>query len=400
MSYIQHIERKVMDRKRIDELAGIYQDGLLNDIVPFWMRHSIDYKNGGYLTYLDRDGSVYCTDKPIWLQGRMIWMFSRLYNDVDQRQEWLDLAEHGLRFLLKSAFDSDGRMFFMVDKDGQPLRKRRYLFSEAFAVMGLAEYALATGDDSMRQKAANLFDLMLHYYQTPGLLEPKDIPGARPSKSHAMPMILLAVTQVMRKVDDRPIYTEIADRYINEILNDFCKPDIGALLETVGPNGEFIDTPDGRCVNPGHAIETSWFIMEEGRNRGDMALVQKGLQILEWSLNRGWDQDYGGILYYADIAGKPCVQYEWDMKLWWPHTEALYATLLAYHITGDIKWLDWYNRIHDYTFSHFPDTEYGEWYGYLHRDGSVSHRLKGNCWKGPFHISRCQMLCSKLLQEM
>lgn len=389
-----------MDRKRINELTGIYQDGLLNDIIPFWIRNSIDYKNGGYLTYLDRDGSVYCTDKPIWLQGRIIWMFSRLYNDVDQRQKWLDLAKHGLEFLLKSAFDSDGRMFFLVDKDGQPLRKRRYLFSEAFAVMGLAEYALATGDDSMRQKAASLFDLMLRYHETPGLLDPKGISGARPSKSHAMPMILLAVTQTMRRVDNNPMYSEIANRYMNEILNDFCKPDIGVLLETVGPNGEFIDTPDGRCVNPGHAIETSWFIMEESRSRGDMALTQKAISILEWSLDRGWDQDYGGIFYYADVAEKPCVQYEWDMKLWWPHTEALYATLLAYHITGDAKWLDWYNRIHDYTFSHFPDPEYGEWYGYLHRDGSVSHRLKGNCWKGPFHISRCQMLCSKLLGEM
>ncbi|MHB0998414.1 MAG: AGE family epimerase/isomerase [Armatimonadota bacterium] len=389
-----------MDTKRKDELIKIYQNGLLQDIVPFWTRHSIDYEDGGYLTYLDRDGSVYCTDKPIWLQGRMIWMFSRLYNEVEQRQEWLDLAEHGLEFLLKSGFDSDGRMFFLVDKDGRPLRKRRYLFSEAFAIMGLAEYAFAIGNDSMRQRAADLFDLMLHYYQTPGLLESKDLYGVRPSKSHAMPMILLAVTQVIEKVGDRPVYRETVDRSLHEIFNHFSKPDMGALLETVGPNGEFIDTPEGRCINPGHAIETSWFIMEEGRNRGDIDLALKALPILEWSLDRGWDQDYGGIIYYADVADKPCYQYEWDMKLWWPHTEALYATLLAYHLTGELKWLDWYNRIHDYTFSHFPDPEYGEWFGYLHRDGSVAHRVKGNCWKGPFHISRCQMLCSKLLSEM
>ncbi|MHB1458854.1 MAG: AGE family epimerase/isomerase, partial [Armatimonadota bacterium] len=234
-----------MDRKRINELANLYQDGLLDDIVPFWMRHSIDRDDGGYLTYLDRDGSVYCTDKPIWLQGRMVWMFSRLYNDIERRQEWLDLARHGLDFLLKSGFDSDGRMFFQVDKTGRPLRKREYLFSESFAVMALAEYALATGDDSMRQKAADLFDLMLRYHETPGLLKSKDFAGVRPAKSHAMPMILLAVSQVIRRVDDRPIYTETADKYMDQIFDHFCKPEMGALLEMVGPNGEFIDTPDG-----------------------------------------------------------------------------------------------------------------------------------------------------------
>lgn len=388
-----------MDGKRRDELIGIYRDGLLEDIVPFWTRYGIDREHGGFFTFLDRDGSLFCTDKPIWLQGRIVWLFSRLYNEVEKRPEWLATAKHGLDFLLRHAFDQDGRMFFLLTQDGRPLRKRRYLFSEIFAVMGLAEYARATGSDEMRQRAADLFDLLMRYYQTPGLLEPKENQETRPTKGHTMRMILLATCQVIRQVDDRPVYDQVIDQSIRDITQDFMKPDLRVLLETVGPNGEFMDNPAGRTVLPGHAIETSWFILEEARYRKDKGLVEPALKILEWSLEAGWDEEFGGLLYYTDILDKPCVQYEWDMKLWWPHTEALYALLLAHDMTGDAKWERWYERVHDYTFSHFPDPEYGEWYGYLHRDGTVSHRLKGNLWKGPYHIGRMQINSWKLLEK-
>lgn len=388
-----------MDKRRIEKLIKTYRDTLLDDVIPFWTEHSVDREHGGFLTFLDRDGSVFGPDKPVWLQGRIIWMYSKLYNTVEKRQEWLDLARHGLDFLLKHCFDEDGRMFFAVTRDGKPLRKRRYLFSEVFAIMGLAEYAKASGEDWARQKAAEVFDLMMRYHTTPGLLEPKVDPETRPMKSHSMPMILLATCQIARQVDDRPIYSETIERSLHEVFNHFAKPELKALLETVGPNGEFLDIPEGRTVLPGHAIETAWFIMEEGRYRNNPDLSLKALPILRWSLERGWDKEYGGLLYYTDLTGKPCTQYEWDMKLWWPHTEAIYATLLAYYLTGDDMWLEWHEKVHDYSFKHFADPDYGEWYGYLHRDGTVSHRLKGNLWKGPYHLSRMLLLSWKLLEK-
>ena len=381
--------------------AEIYRRGLLEDTIPFWMKHSVDREHGGFLTFLDRDGSVYGGDKPVWLQGRITWVFARLYNEVEKRQEWLDLARHGAEFLERHCYDTDGRMFFVTTRDGTPLRKRRYVFSEVFAVMGFAELARATGEDRYRAKAANTFDTLMHYYTTPGLLEPKEIPGVRPSKTHAMPMILIPTCQIARRVDERPVYDETIERSIFEIFNHFCKPDWRALLERVGPNGEFIpDCPEGRMILPGHGIESAWFIMEEARVRSDSQMALKAISILEWSLERGWDPEYGGLFYYVDLENKPCVQYEWDMKLWWPHTEALVATLMAYHLTSDPKWLHWHDRIHEYSYSHFPDPQYGEWFGYLHRDGTVSHRLKGNLWKGPYHLARMQLMCWRLCEEM
>ncbi|MEX0612854.1 MAG: AGE family epimerase/isomerase [Pirellulales bacterium] len=390
-----------MDNARRQQLIEVYRDGLLNDTMPFWQQHAPDEAHGGFMTFLDADGTVVSTDKPMWVMGRITWLFSRLYNTVEKREEWLHWARHGIDFIRKHGFDSDGRMFYAVTRDGRPLRKRRYLFTETFGVIALAEYARAAGDELALQQARELYRLILRYYKTPGLLEPKVIPATRQLKSHAMPMILLATTQVLRQAGDEDLYRQIIDESLAEVFNHFVRPEFQVVLENVGPNGEFLDEPDGREVNPGHAIETAWFIMEEARYRdNDATLLDRACQILDWSLHIGWDEQYGGILYFKDCKGHPSPKYEHDMKLWWPHNEAIYATLLAYYLTGRQKYIDWHAKVHDWAYSHFPDRQHGEWYGYLHRDGSISSTLKGNMWKGPFHLPRMQLNCWKLLEQM
>lgn len=389
-----------MTPERIDELIEVYRDGLLNSTMPFWQRHNQDREGGGFYNYLDADGSVLSTDKPVWVQGRYTWLTALLYNQVGPRPEWLELSRHGIEFLEKHCFDDAGRMFYEVTRDGRPLRQRRYLYTETFGVIAFAEYALASGDEARLAKAKELYRLLLHYHRTPGLLPPKGYPGTRPAKSHAMPMILLATSQQLRKTGDDPLYEEVIDQSIHEVTEHFMRYDESALLETVGPNGERIDSPDGRCVNPGHAIETAWFLMSEGRHRGEKGLIEKACVILDWSLELGWDKEFGGILYFVDVEGKPCLQYEHDMKLWWPHNESIYACLLAYHLTGDEKYAHWHAKVHDWAYAHFPDPEHGAWLKYLHRDGSVSSTVKGNAWAGPFHVPRMQLYCWQLLEEM
>ncbi len=389
-----------MNCERIDELCKIYREGLLADTIPWWEARFLDEEHGGYLVYRDADGALLSTDKSVWITARIIWMWSRLYNTVEKRPEWLAIARHGMDFLLKHAFDSDGRMFFSLTKEGQPLRKRRYLFSETFGVIALAEYARATDSAEMLDRARDLYRLVLMYHRTPGLLPPKTLPGTRQLRGHGMQMILVPTSQVMREVDADPIYDDTITRAMAEIVNDFLKPEKRCLLESILPDGGILDTPEGRTVIPGHAIESSWFIMEEARHRGDQALIEKACQILEWSLEIGWDPEHGGLLYYVDSDGKPAEPYEHELKLWWPHSETLYACLLAYDLTGDTKWADWYERVHAWSFDHFPDKEHGEWFGYLRRDGTVSNPVKGNMWKGPFHLPRAQLNCWKILEEM
>ncbi len=387
------------DREELDRRLSVYRDGLLNDTLPFWQRFSPDREYGGFLTFLDADGTLVSTDKPMWINGRATWLFARLFNEVERREEWLQLARFGINFLLKHGFDRDGRMFFLVSRDGRPLRKRRYLFTETFGTIAFAEYARASGDSEALDKARELFRLVLHFHRTPGLLEPKVNSETRPLRSHAMPMILLATAQVMRQADDDPLYDQVIEASIREVLDDFRKPEFRAILETIGGNGEFVDQPDGREVNPGHAIETCWFIMEEARRHGGRRdLIDRACEILDWSLQIGWDEQFGGLYSFRDCKGLPSTRIEHDMKLWWPHTEAIYATLLAYHLTGNARYLAWYHKVHDWAYAHFPDRTHGEWFGYLHRDGTVSTTLKGNMWKGPFHLPRMQLNCWKLLE--
>lgn len=374
-----------------------YRDGLLNDTLPFWINHCVDHKHGGFMMSLARDGSIIDTDKGVWQQGRFTWLLGELYNNVEPREEWLELAKHGARFLDQHCFDpSDGRMWFHVSREGQPIRKRRYAFSESFAAIAYGELAKATADQQYADKASQAFKRFIDHNQNPQGVEPK-YTSTRPMKGIGFPMITIATAQELRDSIDLPEADEWIDRSIDDIRRHHIKSDIQCVMETVSPDGALIDHFDGRTLNPGHAIEGAWFIMLEGKHRGDSQLIQMGCQMLDWMWDRGWDQQHGGMLYFVDVNRLPVQEYWHDMKFWWPQNETIIATLLAYELTGDPKYAHWHETIHNWTYKHFPDPQHGEWFGYLHRDGTRSSTLKGNLWKGPFHLPRMQLVCWKLL---
>lgn len=389
-----------MDYEKIKLLKKRFYDGLVYDTLPFWTQNAIDKEQGGYFTLLDRKGEPLSPHKGMWVHGRFIWLLSRLYNELEPRKEWLELAGHGVDFVKKHGFDSSGRMYFELCRDGSPLRMRRYLFTEIFAVIGFAEYYRATGEKEALIIARRTMDLIHDLLKKPGALEPKYNPEVCSYRDHSMAMIQINTLQILRDADPDTDYTCMIDKAIDEVFTYFVKPEHKALLENVGMEGEIIDTPEGRCINPGHSIETAWFLLEEGKLRGDKTLIKKALDILDWSLNWGWDEDYGGLFSFVDLKGRQPVQVEWDMKYWWPHNESIYALLLAFSITGSQKYLDWFEKILEWSELHFPDREDGEWFGYLRRDGSVSSEIKGNGWKGPFHLPRQQLYCYLLLKEM
>ncbi|MBN1466359.1 AGE family epimerase/isomerase [candidate division KSB1 bacterium] len=378
--------------------AENYRRSLFDDVLPFWLDHAVDREQGGFITCLNRDGTIIDTDKGMWQQGRFTWLLATLYNTVEKRQQWLDLARHGIDFLDRYGFDSDGRMFFQVSRSGDPIRKRRYLFSESFAAMAYAAYAKAVGSARYADKAAELFNLFIQYNTTPGLIPAKVNSANRPMKAMGFPMITIATAQVLRDTIEHPAADQWIDRAIAEIQRDFLNHEYQAVLEVVGPQGQFIDHFDGRTLNPGHAIEGAWFILHEAKIRNkDQDLIALGRTMLDWMWRIGWDAEHGGLFYFRDVKGWPAQEYWHDMKFWWPHCEAIIATLLAHHLTKDDKYKAWHKLVHDYTFGHFPDREYGEWFGYLHRDGRLSVPLKGNLWKGPFHIPRMLLYCWQLL---
>lgn len=376
--------------------AASYKQDLIGNIMPFWLKNGLDRKHGGIYTCVDRDGRLMDTTKSVWFQGRFGFIAAYAYNNVEKNPEWLAASKSCIDFIQSYCFDMEGHMFFEVTGDGMPLRKRRYVFSECFAAIAMAEYAIASGDETYAEKALELFKRIQKFLSTPGFLEPKYLPTLQ-SRGHSITMILINTASRIRAAISDPILNQQIDDSLAAIRNYFIHPEFKALLEMVGPNGEFINTCNGRLINPGHCIETSWFILEEAKYRNwDKELVQTALQILDWSWSWGWDKEYGGIINFRDCRNFPVQDYSQDMKFWWPQTEAIIATLYAYQATHDEKYLAMHKQISDWTYARFPDREYGEWYGYLHRDGTVAQPAKGNIFKGPFHIPR-MMICSYIL---
>lgn len=389
----------IYTQKELAALASFYENQLLNSTVPFWFPRSFDKEFGGFLLMRDADGSLIDDDKAVWIQGRATWLLSTLYNTVEQKPEWLEGAKLGYDFLNQYCFDADGQMFFHVTRDGKPIRKRRYFFSETFYVIAAAAYAKASGDEQAAANARKVFDQCVKYATTPGLL-PSKFTGTRPSKGIGVPMIMLNTAQQLRETIGHDPCDEWISKWIYEIETYFVKDDIQCVMEQVAPDGSIIDHIDGRTLNPGHAIEGAWFILHEAKYRNnDPDLINLGCRMLDYMWERGWDKQHGGILYFRDVYNKPVQEYWQDMKFWWPHNEVIIATLLAYLMTGNEKYATWHKMVHDYAYSHFLDMKHGEWFGYLHRDGTIAQTAKGNLYKGPFHLPRQEWYCMQILKS-
>lgn len=378
-----------MENIDFKKLALQYKTELLDSCIPFWLEKSQDIEYGGYFSCLNRDGSVYDTDKFIWLQGREVWMFAMLYNKVEKRQEWLDAAIRGAEFLKRYAHDGNYDFYFSVTREGKPIIQPYNIFSNTFACMAFAQLAEATGSGEYRDIALKTFQRILDRRDNPKGIWEKSYPGTRPMKGFSLPMIICNMAlEIENIMPDKALLDKTIDECLSEVLDVFYHPEYGAMLENVAPDGSMIDCFEGRVINPGHNLEALWFMMNLGIRRNDKALIEKCVRISLDVIELGWDKQYGGIFYFLDRKGYPQQQLEWDQKLWWVHLESAICMLKGYQLTGNGKCLEWFMRLHEYMWTHFKDTGYPEWFGYLNRRGEVLLPLKGGKWKGCFHVPR------------
>jgi len=385
-----------------------FKKELLESCVPFWLDNAVDTEFGGILNCVDREGKVYSEDKSVWMQGRCGWMFSYIYNNIDKNPKYLEFAKSCIDFATKYCIDTDRRMYFTVTRDGKPLRKRRYWFSETFYIIANAEYYMATGDESYLNTAKEYYDFVYGMYVDPSTdpfkITPKGCAETRDTKTLANPMIMLNVTAVMREADTENTakYDEITKKLTDDI-KCFHKPEYNAMFENVATadNSVILNSSPCRVINPGHDIECSWFLLEEAIRRDDKDLANFASLVFNEAFERGWDDEFGGIFYFKDVLGLPVEAYEHDMKLWWPHNETIIASLMLYKHTKDEKYLEIFNKVCDYAFEHFSDPEFGEWFGYLRRDGKPTEPpCKGHTYKGPFHVMRMLAKCLVVMKDM
>jgi len=363
-------------------LAQRYRSELLDRVIPFWLRHSLDREHGGYFTCLTREGAIYDSRKYIWLQGRAVWMFSKLYNELEPRPEFLDAARLILDFLRRHARDPHGRYYFSLTREGRPSFYQRKPYAAVFAMLGMLEFAKATNDPLLRQEAVDLFWQIRKWIQDPALLgRPLGLP------SLADVMVTASMASEIALIDPDPRYRDILRECLAQ-SKTFYDPRRRIFLEYPPA-----DTPEGRLFCPGDSIEASWFLLHAFPDEKFL------LDSIEGALEFGWDQEFGGLYYFMDVDGLPPLPLESNMKLWWPHTEAIYAVILAYSLTSGPKWLPWLDRLDTYAFTHFSDPDHGEWSGYCDRRGNLTNTAKGNNYKGCFHVPRMLLQSYQILSR-
>ncbi len=382
------------------KLAELYKNELFNNVVPFWVNKSQDKEFGGFFTCLNREGKVFDTDKFIWLQGREVWLFSMLYNQVEKKQEWLDAAVQGATFLNKHGHDGNLNWYFSLTREGKPIIEPYNIFSYTFASMAFGQLSKATGNNDYAKIAIDTFNLVLSKTGNPKGKWNKAYPGTRNLKNFALPMILCNLALEIEHLLDENFLKQTIDTCIHEVMDVFYRPELGLVVENLNEDETLSDTFEGRVLNPGHAIEAMWFIMDLGVRLNRPELISKANDIAIQMVEYGWDKEFGGIYYFMDRKGHPVQQLEWDQKLWWAHIETLITMLKGYQLTGSEKSLEWFKKVHDYTWAHFKDEEHPEWFGYLNRRGEVLLPLKGGKWKGCFHVPRGLYQCWQTLEKI
>lgn len=388
-------------KERFTELAEFYRDKLLNDTIPFWEKNSIDRDCGGFFTCLERDGTVYDTDKFMWLQPRQAWTFAMLYNRYEKRDEWLEIARHGIDFVTKYGRDEAGDWFFRLTREGKPVLHPYNPNSTAlFSTIAYAEYAAITQDEEDIARARETYDYLISDRPKPYTRFAKAYPGTRPLIGLGEPMFRAHVSYEIKWLMDADELNQTIDECLNAVFDKFPDPKHGIFRENVAPDGSFVDSLEGRHINPGHGIECVWFLMEVAEFRNNTEAIKKCVDVLLSTLDFAWDKEYGGIYNFMDVEGHPHHDLGWNQKLWWPHDEILIALSMAYRLTGNQTCWGWYEKAHEYCWNHFSDPEYGEWYGYLDRRSEVYMPLKGGKWKGCYHHPRMLYKCMREFEKL
>lgn len=384
-----------MDRARI---SAQYKALLLDNVIPFWLNHGIDWKYGGVLSCIRDDGSLISGDKFLWSQARSVWTFAALYNRVEKRPEFLAAAENSIRFLLEHGRNKQGRWIYHADQQGREIEGPTSIYTDCFVVYGFSEYYRAVHDQQLLSIARETLERICQRVDQPDFQETAPYPLPLGWKNHGIPMILTeTINEMILTTGDTRLEARLDD-YIARIMDHFVRPDKNVLLEFLTADYQELPPPAGTFVMPGHAIESMWFVLHVARRRGDQALIGRAAEVIRWHLELGWDPEYGGIYLSRDIEGHPPYLPHSDKKLWWPHVEALYATLLAHELTGEPWCLEWYKRVADWAWSHFPAPNGGDWMQRLTREGKSTTEVIALPVKDPFHLPRGAMLILQLMQ--
>lgn len=372
--------------------ATRYREHLLQNILPFWMTHSLDRDHGGMFTGLDRDGKLYDSRKYVWMNGRAVWTFARLFRTLEPRAEYRAFSLSCLEFLRKHAYAPDGTVYFSLTREGAPAFQQRKPYSAVFVSLGLIEAGRAFGNEQYLDEGAALFWKVRRWVDH---LEELGRPASSMSQLADIMVIALLALELY-EVTGEARYAEELSWCLRRVWLHLDQ-ERGILRENALVDR---DTPEGRFFCAGSAAEVGWFLLHVLERFPDRKTEAMLTEAINTSLHFGWDDEFGGLYYFQDVEDRPMLQLESSMKLWWPHTEAIYAAIVAYTKTGDAKWLEWLEKLDRYAFATFPDGRGQEWFGYCDRRNTPTSTLKGNNYKGVFHVPRFLLFSMQRIDGM
>ncbi len=385
----------------LPELRDFLRSHLLENVVPFWERHGFAAGRPGIDTCLADNGEALGDDRYLWSQFRAVWTFSALYNRIEQRPDWLRHALEICEFAVRHGRNAAGEWCFRVSPEGRILTGPTSVYVEGFAIGGLTELYRATGDPAVLELALDIFERVRPRLERWAELRtaPYDIPAGM--KAHGVSMIFSHVCDSLAVASGNARVAATAALHCREVMDHYLRPERdGLLFEYINLDNTTADTPAGRTVVPGHAIESMWFQIHQLRKQGDTDRIDRAIAVIRRHFEAGWDAEYGGLRLGLDADGKEPVYWKFhDTKLWWPATETLYALLLAHSICGQPWCLDYYRRMHDYAFTHYPVHEHGEWRQRLDRRGRPISEVVALPVKDPFHLPRALILAVNLLDQ-
>jgi N-acylglucosamine 2-epimerase len=382
-------------------LLEFYEDHLRNHVMPFWLKHCIDWEKGGVFNLIEDDGRVVSTDKLMWSQGRALWTFSSLYNDFERKPDWLELAHNTANFILTYGRDKYGSWAFRLNRDGQIIEPAQSIYVDAFVIYGLTEYAKASGSERAIELAVESYERTSPLLDDHSTLPTRPHPIPRGLQAHGPYMIFSLVFHELGVLTGNRQILERALGLAEIVMNQHLKEEDQILYEFVRPGGGIDNSDAGKTYIPGHVIESMWFMERIYRFHSMPEKVKTAIKATRWHLERGWDFEYGGLfLARHKDHGKP-VWHSPDSKLWWPMTESLYALLRFYEVSRHEWCLAWYKRVHDYAFRSYPNTEDGEWVQNLDRFGrKIPAVVVDLPVKDPFHLPRSLIYSIQVLKRL
>lgn len=389
-----------MDRGFFRQLRDFYRRHLREEVLPFWERYAIGEQKALYTCIAD-DGTVQSRDLWNWSQWRAVWVFSKLYHSIERRPEWLNIARGIYGFVTHHGPLENGHWPLLLDGDGNVLKGFDSIYVDGFAIYGLVEYWRATGEEKALRLAEQTFHAVQNTLRsdTPPPAFPYPIPGGR--RAHSISMLFSFVFFELAVATGNQEHWDAALEHHRWVFERFYRRDLDLVVEWTDLEGEPLPPPEGTLVIPGHAIESMWFQIHITRYRQDETVIQQACHLIQRHLETGWDNEYGGLYWAIDACGAANVA--WNnptAKLWWPHTEALYATLSAYALTEDPIFVEWHQRVKDYSFSHYPVPQYGEWRQKLDRRGEPLTESVALPVKDPFHLPRALIYCIDILNRL